>query len=197
MCIRDSLKNLILNNNKIEFNVSDEFKEKINDALDNDESKINPYYPEFKTHQLLININNDKFILELSDYGLVLIKNSSLEQAIEIVRRRVDELGTNEPTIVKRGNDRVLVELPGLDDPSRIKKLLGKTANLSFQFVSNKAEGSFGIEKLKYDGEDNEEFVSRRIIISGENLIDASPSMNSQTNETVVTFNLDLSLIHI
>ena len=127
----------------------------------------------------------------MSDYGLVLIKNSSLEQAIEIVRRRVDELGTNEPTIVKRGNDRVLVELPGLDDPSRIKKLLGKTANLSFQFVSNKAEGSFGIEKLKYDGEDNEEFVSRRIIISGENLIDASPSMNSQTNETVVTFNLD------
>ena len=62
---------------------------------------------------------------------------------------------------------------------------------MSFQFVSNKAEGSFGIEKLKYDGEDNEEFVSRRIIISGENLIDASPSMNSQTNETVVTFNLD------
>ena len=186
-----NLKNLILINNKIEFNVNDEFKEKINDALDNDESKINPYYPEFKTHQLLVNTNNDKFILELSDYGLVLIKNSSLEQAIEIVRRRVDELGTNEPTIVKRGNDRVLVELPGLDDPSRIKKLLGKTANLSFQFVSNKAEGSFGIEKLKYDGEDNEEFVSRRIIISGENLIDASPSMNSQTNETVVTFNLD------
>ena len=185
------LKNLTLVNNKIEFNVSEEFKEKLKDSLDSDESKINPYYPQFKTHQLLVNIDDNKFILELSDYGLVLIKNSSLDQAIEIVRRRVDELGTNEPTIVKRGNDRVLVELPGLDDPSRIKKLLGKTANLSFQFVSNKTEDSFGIEKLKYDGEDNEEFVSRRIIISGENLIDASPSMNSQTNETVVTFNLD------
>ncbi len=185
------LKNLTLVNNKIEFNVSEESKEKLKDSLDSDESKINPYYPQFKTHQLLVNIDDNKFILELSDYGLVLIKNSSLDQAIEIVRRRVDELGTNEPTIVKRGNDRVLVELPGLDDPSRIKKLLGKTANLSFQFVSNKTEDSFGIEKLKYDGEDNEEFVSRRIIISGENLIDASPSMNSQTNETVVTFNLD------
>ena len=185
------LKNLTLVNNKIEFNVSEEFKEKLKDSLDSDESKINPYYPQFKTHQLLVNIDDNKFILELSDYGLVLIKNSSLDQAIEIVRRRVDELGTNEPTIVKRGNDRVLVELPGLDDPSRIKKLLGKTANLSFQFVSNKTEDSFGVEKLKYDGEDNEEFVSRRIIISGENLIDASPSMNSQTNETVVTFNLD------
>ena len=185
------LKNLTLVNNKIEFSVSDESKKKLKDSLDSDESKINPYYPQFKTHQLLVNIDDNKFILELSDYGLVLIKNSSLDQAIEIVRRRVDELGTNEPTIVKRGNDRVLVELPGLDDPSRIKKLLGKTANLSFQFVSNKTEDSFGVEKLKYDGEDNEEFVSRRIIISGENLIDASPSMNSQTNETVVTFNLD------
>ena len=185
------LKNLTLVNNKIEFSVSDESKKKLKDSLDSDESKINPYYPQFKTHQLLVNIDDNKFVLELSDYGLVLIKNSSLDQAIEIVRRRVDELGTNEPTIVKRGNDRVLVELPGLDDPSRIKKLLGKTANLSFQFVSNKTEDSFGVEKLKYDGEDNEEFVSRRIIISGENLIDASPSMNSQTNETVVTFNLD------
>ena len=185
------LKNLTLVNNKIEFSVSEESKKKLKDSLDSDESKINPYYPQFKTHQLLVNIDDNKFILELSDYGLVLIKNSSLDQAIEIVRRRVDELGTNEPTIVKRGNDRVLVELPGLDDPSRIKKLLGKTANLSFQFVSNKTEDSFGIEKLKYDSEDNEEFVSRRIIISGENLIDASPSMNSQTNETVVTFNLD------
>ena len=185
------LKNLTLVNNKIEFSVSEESKKKLKDSLDSDESKINPYYPQFKTHQLLVNIDDNKFVLELSDYGLVLIKNSSLDQAIEIVRRRVDELGTNEPTIVKRGNDRVLVELPGLDDPSRIKKLLGKTANLSFQFVSNKTEDSFGVEKLKYDGEDNEEFVSRRIIISGENLIDASPSMNSQTNETVVTFNLD------
>ena len=185
------LKNLTLVNNKIEFSVNEEYKKKLKNTLDSDESKINPYYPQFKTHQLLVNIDDNKFILELSNYGLVLIKNSSLDQAIEIVRRRVDELGTNEPTIVKRGNDRVLVELPGLDDPSRIKKLLGKTANLSFQFVSNKTEDSFGIEKLKYDGEDNEEFVSRRIIISGENLIDASPSMNSQTNETVVTFNLD------
>ena len=185
------LKNLTLVNNKIEFSVNEEYKKKLKNTLDSDESKINPYYPQFKTHQLLVNIDDNKFILELSDYGLVLIKNSSLDQAIEIVRRRVDELGTNEPTIVKRGNDRVLVELPGLDDPSRIKKLLGKTANLSFQFVSNKTEDSFGVEKLKYDGEDNEEFVSRRIIISGENLIDASPSMNSQTNETVVTFNLD------
>ena len=132
------------------------------------------------------------YSLQFSDYGIVLIKNASLDQAIEIVRRRVDELGTNEPNITKRGNDRILVELPGLKDPERIKSLLGKTANLSFQFVSQKAEETFGTEKLNYDDNpEREENVSKRIIISGENLIDAKPSMNNQTNETVVVFNLD------
>ncbi len=58
------LKNLTLVNNKIEFNVSEESKEKLKDSLDSDESKINPYYPQFKTHQLLVNIDDNKFILD-------------------------------------------------------------------------------------------------------------------------------------
>ena len=57
-------------------------------------------------------------------------------------------LGTNEPNIVKRGNNRILVELPGLDDPARIKNLLGKTANLSFQFVSQKKKKLLEQKKL-------------------------------------------------
>ena len=139
-----------------------------------------------------MSIEENLFILSFSDYGLVLIKNSTLDQAIEIVRRRVDELGTNEPNIVKRGNDRILVELPGLDDPARIKNLLGKTANLTFQFVSKSSEESFGTQTLKYDEDDElEEIVSKRVILSGENLLDAKPSMNNETNETVVVFNLD------
>ena len=139
-----------------------------------------------------LSIEENLFILSFSDYGLVLLKNSTLDQAIEIVRRRVDELGTNEPNIVKRGNDRILVELPGLDDPARIKNLLGKTANLTFQFVSKSSEESFGTQTLKYDEDDElEEIVSKRVILSGENLLDAKPSMNNETNETVVVFNLD------
>ena len=58
-----------------------------------------------------------------------------MTQAIEIVRRRIDETGTNEPSIQQQGADRIIVQLPGLDDPSRIKKLLGKTAKLNFQLV--------------------------------------------------------------
>ena len=57
-----------------------------------------------------------------------------MAQAIEIVRRRIDETGTNEPSIQQQGADRI-VQLPGLDDPSRIKKLLGKTAKLTFQLA--------------------------------------------------------------
>ena len=184
-------KNLYFDNNKIVFN-SDENFEFIKEILQNKQSEINPYYQQFKTHQLDLMQDGNMYSLQFSDYGIVLIKNASLDQAIEIVRRRVDELGTNEPNITKRGNDRILVELPGLKDPERIKSLLGKTANLSFQFVSQKAEETFGTEKLNYDDNpEREENVSKRIIISGENLIDAKPSMNNQTNETVVVFNLD------
>ena len=110
---------------------------------------------------------------------------------MEIVRRRVDEVGTNEPNILKRGNDRILVELPGLDDPQRIKSLLGKTANLTFQFVKSGTEESFGTEKLFFEDGTEELIVSKRIILSGENLLDAQPRMDNQTNETVVSFSLD------
>ena len=113
------------------------------------------------------------------------------DRAIEIVRRRVDEVGTNEPNILKRGNDRILVELPGLDDPMRIKNLLGKTANLSFRFVTQTNEETFGSEELEFEDGSEVANVSKRIIVSGENLIDAQPRMDNQTNETVVTFDFD------
>ena len=73
----------------------------------------------------------------------------------------------------------------------RIKSLLGKTANLTFRFVTNNDEDSFGVEKLKYEDGTEEVNVSKRIILSGDNLLDAQPRMNSETNETVVSFTLD------
>ena len=155
------------------------------------ESEINPYYSNYKSHQFDLSISNNEFKLEFSKYGIIEIKNSSQESAIEIVRRRVDEVGTNEPNILKRGNDRILVELPGLNDPMRIKKLLGKTANLSFRFITQNANDTFGVEKISYEDGSKEASVSKRIIITGENLLDAQPSMNNQTNETVVSFTLD------
>ena len=73
----------------------------------------------------------------------------------------------------------------------RIKSLLGKTANLTFRFVVQNEEPSFGSEKLFSEDNSEELIVSKRIILSGENLIDAKPKMDNQSNQTVVTFTLD------
>tara|TARA_B100000902_G_scaffold218551_1_gene207667 strand:- start:4362 stop:5915 length:1554 start_codon:yes stop_codon:yes gene_type:complete len=185
------IKDVQLKDQKIFFSVNKEFNQIILDVFTNKESDLNPYYQRFKSHQLDITEEKNFFVVNYSRQGLVELKTSSQDQALEIVRRRIDEIGTNEPNILKRGNDRILVELPGLDDPMRIKSLLGKTANLTFRFVTNSSEDSFGTEKLKYEDSEEDAFVSKRIILSGDNLLDAQPRMNNETNETVVSFTLD------
>ena len=186
-----NVKKFLIENNKIYFESDLASIDKINELLSNKENDLNPYFEKFKTHQYTIDLEENFFTIYLSDYGMVLLNNSSLDQAIEIVRRRVDETGTNEPNILKRGNNRILVELPGLDDPARIKSLLGKTANLTFQFVNVNETDGFGTEKLKFDNSIDELIVSKRIILNGDNLIDAKPRMDTQNNETIVSFTLD------
>ncbi len=185
------IRNIKLSDQQLSFSVDDEFKQIILDEFSDEESEINPYYQRFKSHQLEIEEDNNVLTVNFSRQGIIEIKTSSQDQALEIVRRRVDEIGTNEPNILKRGNDRILVELPGLDDPMRIKALLGKTANLTFRFVTNNDEDSFGAEKLMYEDNSEEAMVSKRIILSGDNLLDAQPRMDSENNETVVSFTLD------
>ena len=185
------VKNIKLSDQKISFLVDKEFKQIVLDEFNSENSSINPYYPRFKSHQLEITEVNESFNINYSKQGIVELKTSSQDQALEIVRRRIDEIGTNEPNILKRGNDRILVELPGLDDPLRIKSLLGKTANLTFRFVTNNSEDTFGVEELEYEDNSDKAIVSKRIILSGDNLLDAQPRMNSENNETVVTFTLD------
>ena len=185
-------KNIILKNNKfISFEINEDQLDQTKELFDNNDSDINPYYQQYKSHEFDLSINNNIFLLNFSKYGLINIKSSLQNQAIEIVRRRVDEIGTNEPNILKRGNDRILVELPGLDNPDRIKSLLGKTANLTFRFITQSEEESFGTEKLFFEDSSEVAIVSRRIVLSGDNLIDAKPRMDNQNNETVVSFTLD------
>ena len=113
-------KDIRINNIKIDkqnifFNVSDENKQQVIEIFEDENSEINPYYPRFKSHQLEIEDTGLNLKINFSRQGLINLKTSSQDQAIEIVRRRVDEVGTNEPNILKRGNNRILVELPGLD----------------------------------------------------------------------------------
>jgi len=185
------ITNFKLLNQTLSFTSDENSREAILAEFESEESKLNPYYQRFKSHQLDVIEENNFFKVTYSKQGIINLKTSSQDQALEIVRRRIDEIGTNEPNILKRGNDRILVELPGLDDPMRIKSLLGKTANLTFRFVTNDTEDSFGAEKLLFEDGSEEAMVSKRIILSGDNLLDAQPRMDTENNETVVTFSLD------
>ena len=153
------------------------------------DNTINNYIDNYRSFELdFRKIDNNFIEISFSKFGLLTINNAALKQSIEIVRRRIDDVGTKEPTILQRGEKRILVELPGLKDPNRIKKLLGKTAQLNFRLVSESSD--FGTDELvSEDGESIK--ISKRIVMSGENLIDAQPNIQNQNNEPTVSFKLD------
>ena len=183
-------KNLKLINQSINFQINSGDIEKFEKFLLDKDNPINIYYNQYRSYEMNYFIEENSIKLEYSKFGLLDIKNSALDQSLEIVRRRIDEIGTNEPTIIRRGNDRILVELPGLDDPNRIKKLLGKTANLTFRLVSE-SEGDFGSELLSYENSEDKLTINKRVVLSGDNLINAKPTLDNQTNDATVTFTLD------
>jgi len=151
---------------------------------------FNPYFTQYKSHEMDLNVDKNLVNINYSKYGLIEIKNNSLDHSLEIVRRRIDEVGTKDPTIIKRGSDRILIELPGIDDPNRIKNLLGKTAHLTFRLVSEE-EDSFGSELLPYEDSEDKLNVSKRVALSGTNLISAQPSFDNQNNQSTVNISLD------
>ena len=132
-------------------------------------------------------------IVKYNDVALNQLKAKVVEQSIEIVRRRIDELGTKEPVIQSQGTNRIVVQLPGLQNPEYVKSLLGKTAKMAFHLVDSTARASDakrgvmgGKYKLAY-GEMGEPYViTRKPVVGGENLVDAQPSF--QNGEAVVSF---------
>ncbi|PPR24091.1 MAG: hypothetical protein CFH39_00185 [Alphaproteobacteria bacterium MarineAlpha10_Bin2] len=145
------------------------------------------------------------FELSLNERAIAERKNSALGQSIEIIRRRIDETGVSEPTIQRQGEDRILVQLPGLQDPERLKRLLGKTAKMSFHLVDQTvseldlARGRLppGTMRLpaddEVDSEGNPRFypIRKRVMVSGDALVDSQPTF--QDNQAVVSFRFDAS----
>ena len=129
---------------------------------------------------LILENKLDSFFIKFSDQNKKNITKTTMAQAIEIVRRRIDETGTNEPSIQQQGADRIIVQLPGLDDPSRIKKLLGKTAKLTFQLahptifpddLDKNSKAPPGFVKLQEDkNPDRFYMINKRVMVSGEML---------------------------
>ena len=148
---------------------------------------------------LIVENKLDSFFIKFSKQNKKNITKTTMTQAIEIVRRRIDETGTNEPSIQQQGADRIIVQLPGLDDPSRIKKLLGKTAKLTFQLahpsifpedLDKDSKAPPGFVKLQDDKiPDRYYMINKRVMVSGEMLKDASPTFD-RNNSPSVSFQL-------
>ncbi|MSP51728.1 MAG: protein translocase subunit SecD [Alphaproteobacteria bacterium] len=144
------------------------------------------------------------FALKLTEAGVLESRRKAIQQSIEIVRRRIDETGVREPTIQQQGAERILVQLPGLDNPERIKQLLGKTAKMVFRLVDATATvedakagrlppGSDLVDSTELDGAGRPlQFVVRKqVMVSGENLVDAHATVDQRNNEAVVSFRFD------
>ena len=129
-------------------------------------------------------------------------RSSAVDQSVEIVRRRIDPTGTKELTIQREGEDRILVQIPGVDNPEYVKQLLGQTAKMTFQLVDPNASPADaragklppGDELLPGEATQNGQpvesyVVRRRVMVSGDTLTDAQPTF--ENNEPVVSFKFD------
>ena len=183
-------KKLNYTEEKIKVTLQDSDIKKFEEYFINKDNDINFFYDKYRSYEMEYFIENNIFFIEYSKFGLIEINNSAIDQSLEIVRRRIDEVGTKEPSIVRRGNNRILIELPGLDDPARIKKLLGKTAKLTFRLVSEE-DTEFSSELIPFENTDEKINVNKRIVVSGDNLLNAIPKLDNQTNQAVVSFTFD------
>jgi protein-export membrane protein SecD len=147
---------------------------------------------------------DNKLVMTMTDTYLQQTQNDILGQEIEVVRRRIDALGTKEPTIERQGEDRILVQVPGLENPEQMKTILGKTAKMTFQLVDESAsipEAMKGVvpigDELLYQANpvkgqpDIPIVVQRRVMVAGDRLTDARPGFDQRTNEPIVTFRFD------
>jgi SecD/SecF fusion protein len=133
--------------------------------------------------------------LTVTDAGLNEQIQHAADEAIQVLDRRVNALGTTEPTIERVGNDRILVQVPGLQDTGRLRAILGTTAKLEFRFVANPGYNPNDVDMLsEYDdaGHVTGTYpIEKQVIVQGEDLTNAQPSFDQQTGQPVVDFQFD------
>ena len=147
---------------------------------------------------------NNTLSLKMTEAYLAQMRQQTVEQSIEVVRRRIDQLGTREPTIERQGADRILIQVPGLSDPQRLIELLGKTAKMTFQLVDDNANPEQAVKGIVPIGdvllyEDNPVpggkpvpiVVEKRVMVGGDRLTDAGGTFSEQSGQAVVTFRFD------
>lgn len=145
------------------------------------------------------------FQIVLTEEAVEARRAAAVSQSIEIIRRRIDETGVREPTIQRQGEDRILVQLPGVDDPERVKRLLGKTAKLTFHLLDENVtaedqrsgrtpRGSLRLpsDERGADGEERFHVIRKRVMVSGDSLVDAATTRD-QMGQWAVSFRFDSS----
>ena len=148
--------------NKIVFNITNE------DEKQNAKKLIRKL-----SKQVEISEDNGQFQVYFSDGELKNIKQNLIKQSIEIVRRRVDENGTKEPTIIAQGDKRILLQVPGVENSQELKEVLGKTAKMTFHLASNESSSTFDSIQV-FDNAGNSFLLNKEVILSGDLLVDAS-----------------------
>ena len=144
---------------------------------------------------------NGQITLTPSDGAFTERIRQAVDQSIEIIQRRVNELGLVEPSIQREGVDRILVQVPGLQDPTRLKQILGKTAKLDFRMVDLSMTPEQAIQTHPpadsevLDGQKPGEkyLIEKRVLVSGGDLVDAEPGFDQRTNEPIVNFRFNSS----
>jgi preprotein translocase subunit SecD len=137
--------------------------------------------------------DGDELLVSLSDAEVLATDERTMRQSLEIIRRRVDEVGTREPTIQRQGIDRILIQVPGIGSATELKELIGTTAQLTFQAVLGKnslstPSSAFGNEVLPSLNEEGVYYtLESAAVVTGEQLVDAQPSFD-QNGRPAVNF---------
>ncbi|MCP4209304.1 MAG: protein translocase subunit SecD [Shimia sp.] len=140
-----------------------------------------------------VRTEGDMVIVELSDAEKLASNERTVQQSLEIIRRRIDEVGTREPTIQRQGADRILIQVPGIGSASELKKIIGTTAQLTFNPVVSRtsdADAAAGVGNKVLPSIDEEGvyyIVEAAPVVTGEELVDAQPSFD-QNNRPAVSF---------
>ncbi len=130
--------------------------------------------------------------LTLTDAAIADKVRHAVTQSIEVLNRRVNAMGTKETVIAQQGVNRVLIEVPGLQDTTKLKEIIGQTAKLDFQLVADPGDPSNETETLPMQKGGGTQTVQKRVMVDGEDLVDAQQSFDQQTGEPDVTFRFNL-----
>ena len=130
--------------------------------------------------------------VSVTDVGLNEKVRRAVDQSIEVIRRRIDALGTREPSIQRQGDDRIIVQVPGLQDPEQLKTILGQTAKLEFRLVADPGQPASETEELEQTEQAGKITIERQVMVQGEDLTDAQPGFDQRGGEPVVNFRFNI-----